>query len=206
VVQIGDRKKPVRKRRDPIPGKIGRPTSMTDEVKASLLAALRSGATHEVAATYAGVGETTFYRWMERGRREQGRQDLALSAGEHFEPRPDEDIFREFREEVDAASASAAIVATTTIRTAMTDMTSPWATRVRAASWYLERRIPGFQPKEMVGLEVQGGAHPLQVEYSETEERDKDRQIVEVLLATGAIAALTGGEDEDEDEEREDGR
>jgi len=51
--------------------KIGRPSKLNAKSKERLLEALRVGNFREVAAEYAGIGTTTFYRWMEKGESEE---------------------------------------------------------------------------------------------------------------------------------------
>lgn len=69
--------------------KIGRPSKLTPAVKQRLLDAIRAGNYFEAACVYAGIGETTFYRWMEKGEK--------ANSGE----------FREFWESVKRAEAEA---------------------------------------------------------------------------------------------------
>jgi transposase len=94
---------------------VGRPDKLTDELKARLLEAVRAGVPVEVAAEYAGISRSTYYRW--------------LSLAE------EDDRFRAFRDEVRTAEAEAEVHATATLRKAMGD---DW----RAALAYLERRHP----------------------------------------------------------------
>lgn len=95
---------------------VGRPEKLTDEVKRRLLEAIRAGTPVEVAAEYAGIARSTFYRW------------LALA--------DTEERYRGFREEVRKAEAEAHVHAAAVIRKAIAD--GDW----RAALKYLERRHP----------------------------------------------------------------
>jgi hypothetical protein len=91
----------------------GRPSKLTPEVQARIVAALRVGATHAIAAAHGGVDVATLQRW------------LASSS-----PR-----YREFRDAARAASAKGDVVALSTVATAaQTD----W----RAAMRLLEARHP----------------------------------------------------------------
>ena len=45
----------------------GRPSLLSAEVQADLVASIRAGAYDWVAAESAGIGRRTFYRWLERG-------------------------------------------------------------------------------------------------------------------------------------------
>ena len=49
----------------------GRPTDLTPAVQARIVQAIVGGNDNKVAAAYAGIGESTFYAWLERGRKER---------------------------------------------------------------------------------------------------------------------------------------
>ena len=51
----------------------GRPTKLTPQVQAKIVQAIVGGNDITVAAAYAGIGESTFYAWLERGRKERAR-------------------------------------------------------------------------------------------------------------------------------------
>jgi len=46
-----------------------RPSKLTPKLQDKVVAAVRAGSSPEGAAQYAGIDRSTFYRWMERGRR-----------------------------------------------------------------------------------------------------------------------------------------
>lgn len=48
---------------------MARPSKLTDEVEARILEAVRQGAPLASAAAWGGIGESTFHRWCERGRK-----------------------------------------------------------------------------------------------------------------------------------------
>lgn len=193
VVAIGSGKKPARKKRA-----AHRPTLMTPEVQSKLLASLQVGATLPVAATYAGVSYRSVLRWLERGRIEEARMNQAMVEDGDPAPLEDEDAFWQFWRDAEVAMASMEVVSLTTIRSAMTNPDAPWPSKVKAAIFYAERRVHGYQPKRYESIELTGQAGaPIQVELTPDEEQDRDRQIIDVMLATGALAALTEGEDED---------
>lgn len=48
--------------------KAGRPMKLTAELQQRVVDALRSGCHIDVAARYAGIGKTTYYRWLALGR------------------------------------------------------------------------------------------------------------------------------------------
>ena len=45
----------------------GRPSKLTDTVKARLVQAITSGNYHDAACTYAGISPRSFYYWLEKG-------------------------------------------------------------------------------------------------------------------------------------------
>jgi len=96
---------------------MGRPTKLTPEVQDRIIQALKAGNYVETAAEYAGIGKTTFYRWMEQGKQ--------ASRG----------IYREFRDAVMRARAEAEARNVAIIQQAAPD---DW----RAAAWWLERAFP----------------------------------------------------------------
>lgn len=96
---------------------MGRPTKLTPEVQDRIIQALKAGNYVETAVEYAGIGKTTFYRWMEQGAK--------ASRG----------IYREFRDAVMRARAEAEARNVAIIQQAAPD---DW----RAAAWWLERAFP----------------------------------------------------------------
>lgn len=110
---------------------MARPTKLTPELQATVVLAIRSGSYAEVAAVYAGIDESTYYRWMARGQAELDR----VSERKGRKMRASEAPFCEFCKAVTEASASAEVqAAAIVINSAKKD----W----KAAAWYLERRNP----------------------------------------------------------------
>ena len=111
--------------------RMGRPTSLTEELVAQLCSSLEMGNTITVACGAVSLERSLFYKWMARGRTE----DALIRRGVLPKPRPQEAaFFHMFRaverslhvaEEQDVACIAAA---------ARID----W----RAAAWKLERRAP----------------------------------------------------------------
>ena len=99
------------------PRKMGRPSRLNAAVQDRLVTALRSGATRESCATYAGIGITTFHTWMQKG-----------------EERPGSD-YADFRAAVKAAEADSEILLAGRL---MAAAAGDW----RAALSVLERRFP----------------------------------------------------------------
>jgi hypothetical protein len=96
----------------------GRPTKLTPERQTMIVDAIRGGVPPETAAAYAGIDESTFYRWLRRGR------------GEDPEP-----LYATFAAEVQTALAEWEIRDVLLIGDAAR---GDW----RAAAWRLERRLP----------------------------------------------------------------
>jgi hypothetical protein len=96
----------------------GQPTKLTAEVQDKIIEAIKMGNYQETAAAYAGIAQSTFYHWMERGRNE-----------------PDS-IYSEFMEAVEKAKAQSEVRDVTLIEKAATD--GSW----QAAAWKLERKFP----------------------------------------------------------------
>lgn len=95
----------------------GRPPALTPEVRDLILQSLREGNYREVAAEWAGVGVTTFYRWMKRGKTEVNS------------------IYWEFRKAVKEAERCAEMNMVELV-------TSAAKLDARHAQWYLERKFP----------------------------------------------------------------
>lgn len=104
---------PAAKDRPPAKRRPGRPSKLTDERVQRLLTAIQAGNYIETAAEVAGIGKSTFYRWMNA----------------------DEPEFREFREAVKKAEAEAEARDVGMVRVAAR---STW----QAAAWWLERKFP----------------------------------------------------------------
>ena len=95
---------------------MARPTKLTPEVQRRIVEAISGGNYAVVAAEYAGIGQATFYAWLEKGR--AGRQPYA-----------------EFLAAVKEAEAQAEALAVKAVRVAFGDS---W----QAAMTWLERRFP----------------------------------------------------------------
>ena len=91
---------------------------------------LKNGAYIETACTYAGVGESSVYRWLERGRNENARIEEGGS------PDPKETPYWELWEAIEKARSEATLRNLTLIQTAAQG--GSW----QAAAWYLERTSP----------------------------------------------------------------
>ena len=116
---------------------MSRPTKLTKALQESLIEGLSIGLTHKLAAQRAGVGESTFYQWMAKGKEARSGQ------------------YREFADEVMRAEATGAsrLLGQITIQAS-----ADW----RAAAWILERRHPDDYGKRTELTGKAGG--PLLIE------------------------------------------
>lgn len=75
----------------------GAPPKLTDETEKRLLEATRQSVPAEVAATYAGIGLTTFKRWCQHGREAEDKVEAAAEAGdEEFTLNAREQVYYDF--------------------------------------------------------------------------------------------------------------
>lgn len=96
---------------------MARPTKLTPEVVKKIVLAINAGNYAKVAAQMAGIGETTYYRWLEMSEKPSARKE-----------------YREFRESIERAEAEAEVIALTRVRQAADN--GDW----KAAGWFLERK------------------------------------------------------------------
>ena len=112
---------------------MGRPSKLTPERAKRIVELIRAGNYAEVASKASGIGESTFYAWLERGR-------TARSG-----------VYREFLEAVEKAAAEAEALYLERVRVAAASgAPSTW----QAAAWWLERRFPRRYGRRIV--EVSG--------------------------------------------------
>ena len=108
---------------------MARPSKLTQETAAVIVASIRAGAFANAAAAAAGIAESTFYGWRQRGEAVQAARDRGQPVA------PEERRFLEFSEAIARASAQAEVaVANLLFEAASAD----W----RAAVAWLERRHP----------------------------------------------------------------
>ena len=113
---------------------MARKTKLTKELQDRMVMAIQAGNFAKVAAEMVGIGETTFYRWLEEGEKPEGRK-----------------IYREFRESIKRAEAQAEVANVARIRQAADDGT--W----QAAAWYLERKhSERWGRKDRIAQEISG--------------------------------------------------
>lgn len=93
---------------------MARPSELTEQIQADLVQVIGAGNTRRDAAEYVGIGVTTLYRWLQRGRKGDA-------------------IYRELWEAVKRAEAKAVIRNVAIIQKAAE---GTW----QAAAWWLERK------------------------------------------------------------------
>lgn len=130
---------------------MGKPRSTDKELVDRLLAALRAGNYIETACAYAGIGTTTYFRWL--------KEAEADDAPEHL---------RELRESVESARAQAIVRNVKLIQDAATNGT--W----QAAAWWLERSQPHMWGRnDKVRAELSGpDGKPIETTVTVKEMRD----------------------------------
>jgi hypothetical protein len=153
---------------------MGRPSKLTPEIQDKIVSAIRAGNYGEVAAAYAGIGSSTFYRWMDQGKAQAGP-------------------YREFREAVKAAESEAEVRAVAIVQKQMPEH---W----QAAMTYLERKFPLRWGRR---VDVTSGDEPIRPRPVETVLLpaclpEKDAVLVlESLREKGLLPGMKGSDDFD---------
>lgn len=139
---------------------MARPTKLTSKVRDLFMEAIRVGAAYEHAAGYAGIDESTFYRWRDRGEAEIVRvaEDGRRSVLKEEEP------FVEFCKELKRAEGAAVVTWLRTLDKAAEGIkdehgnAKPSVGHWQAHAWKLERRHPGdYSRRERHELTGQDG-------------------------------------------------
>ena len=144
------------------------------DIISRLVEALKAGNYVDDACAYAGIAESTYYLWMERGR----RAAAALAAGET--PKPADAPYVEIMESASRARSAAVVRNVNFINRAASEGT--W----QAAAWWLERTRPDKFGRRLA-TELSGPAGgPIEVEMVTAEELEN------------RIAALLGEQREEE--------
>lgn len=141
----------------------GRKTLLTPETVETITRYLKDGGYVDHACTAVGIGKSTYYSWLERGRKEADRRAAGL------EPDENETQYLEFMDTVEKAQAEAAVSLIGEIANHARNGT--W----QAAAWILERKFPRqwgrFDRAEVSGPE--GGAVKIDVSSEELERKVK---------------------------------
>lgn len=173
---------------------MARPTKLTERVQEDICAALMIGATHEIAAGYAGIAIDTFYYWKREGekvrerlQKEAKKAEAAEIAGEKYKPNYKttrrETRLLKFLQAVTEANDSAAI-------THLNFLHQAAPTDPRISQWILERRFPdGFGPPSRKVEHTGRDRGPIQTE--DVSQLSPDERIARVL----AILNREGSDD-----------
>lgn len=154
-------------------------------------------------ARYLGVSEATVYRWLDRGRTELVRLDQLEAAGMSLELDPAEEPYVEFLLATDKASATGEVAAEGVVISLLDQKYEP-EVRLKASTWYLERRHKHWSRSEYQQVEMRT---TQRIELTIEEQRERADTIVAGIVETGAIAALEaqrrldeGGDIDDDDD------
>lgn len=154
---------------------MARPHKWNKDRQTRIVDAIAAGNYPETAARLGGIGESTYYEWMAKGRSEDLRRE------EGNDPDSDLDWAVEFFNGVQDAQAKAEARAVLLITRAAV---GTW----QAAAWWLERKYPSRYGR-VVRNETSGPAGgPVQVES------------VSIQQLEERVTAILGSEDEDEDD------
>lgn len=122
---------------------MARKAKLSPDIQAKIVGLIKAGNFSSTACALAGVSESTFYRWMDRGRgAKSGR-------------------YREFWEAVEQAKAFAEAKYLEVIQQVADDLHHK--DRLKAATWWLERRHAGKYSPTMI-TELKGGFEVKRVE------------------------------------------
>lgn len=130
---------------------MGRPTKFSEERAQAMLEALRGGNYIETAASYAGIDDSTYRRWLQR----------------------EEPEFRAFRAAVKKAQADAEV---RNVGIVLKAAPTHW----QAAAWWLERSFPDrYGRRTRIDADVNVTAKPM-VDVSKLT-LDEQRTLLELL-------------------------
>jgi hypothetical protein len=148
---------------------MGRPDLLDSEKADALIKHLSVGNNIETACELAGIGSTTYFRWMQTGAQEDAPER-----------------YKEFRERATRARAEAEARNVVIVQQAARN---DW----RAAAWYLERSKPD-RWRRRDGLELTGAnGGPIQSEVVTSDEgRARVTEIIDELAARRAKKAAEG--------------
>jgi len=163
--------------------KSGQALKLTPDRADEIIAALRSGVYAKVAAASAGIAESTYYAWLERGREEAARVDGGGKA------RPTEAPFLDLCRRVTVVQAEAEVASLARIRKAGQDGT--W----QADAWYLERvHFDRYGRFERRSVEVSGAPAGAPIRLSVEDERERREEDERILVEVGALAVADDGD------------
>lgn len=157
----------------PIPGPPAggrREPLLTQALQDEIVLHLASGAFYDEVAKAVGIGKSTFYNWLNRGRTAADK----AATGRMLEP--NEVTYMGFAQAVEKARATSTVHAHATIRSAMT---RNW----QAAAWYLERTNPARYGRWMRTAEEVPSTDDLEDAPSMAEEGDASGREAVIIYA-----------------------
>lgn len=137
---------------------VGRPSKLTDDTVRKLSSALKMGLSQKKASDFAGIGETTFYRWQ----REFKRIDLACKGNPDRIKNADDLNLWEFWQSLKKAKIEGELSHIAVITEAANN--GVW----QASAWFLERSNPqdwGRDRRELAE-ESEGKVIEFNIKYS----------------------------------------
>lgn len=144
------------------------PDKLTDEVKNKLIDAIRAGNYVTVAARYAGISPSTFWRWMRMGRKAKKGQ------------------YHDFHEEIRTAETFAEVIAVSVIRKRLKD---DW----RAAVSYLERKFPSrWSNRKDRSMPNKSSRRAVPAVLRLSHEAEFLGEVARILDESGAIGPVAG--------------
>lgn len=124
----------------------GQPPKLTPEVQERIVGAIRGGAYNETAALFAGISESTFYKWLQKGN-EAREQEIE----------PENSEYLQFLQAIEKAQADTEIENLLVVRGAAQGKPTKEgvpgeAQDWKAAAWLLERKFPDRYGRRIVQI------------------------------------------------------
>lgn len=169
------------------------PTLVKPDVMKRFLDLVRAGNYLQTAAIASGIGRSTLWSWVQRGRRERERLIATESDGGKVEPLESERVYLDFLDAVERAEAEAEAYHVTNIR-ALAGPSNDGQVRARASFGYLERKAPErWSRSERHDVHVGGGTESTVTVVVEQEQRERTAAILGVLAEVGVLEHGVGG-------------
>lgn len=145
---------------------MGRRTKLTPEIEQRIIQAIQAGGTYQIAAQFAGIGESTLYLWMKQGR--EGRNKAKV----------------EFLENIKRAESRGAVANLSLIQRAA--QAGDW----KASAWILERRH-GYSRNKPINNEAEEEADTPSIEIN-TDTKSILKTQLEQSIKAGQEALSSG--------------
>jgi IS30 family transposase len=148
----------------------GRSSKLSAEIQEHIVTAIRLGNYQDHAAQSAGIGISTFYSWLERGKKERERLDAFPTETIRAAEKP----YVEFLEAVEKAKSEAVQRNIAVIQKAAA--VGSW----QAAAWWLERTQTAlYGRKQQVALQGVEGGPAVQLSVDTQDLEDKVSRILD---------------------------